>query len=71
MTRKSSLPSRVALTRTWAFLTDLGHTPTALDVLQDGAVRIHLREMSVTVPTSNDDKLDDELMKFREQNGYS
>lgn len=70
MARKGSFPSRMALNRTWAFLKDLGHTPTALDVLQDGAVRLHLREMSVTVPASNDQELDDELTRFREQNGY-
>ncbi len=63
------MPSRAALARAWDFLTDLGHTPTAMDLLRDGAVRLHLTQDKITVPAKDED-LDDELTRFRKRHGY-
>lgn len=63
------MPSRATLARAWAFLNDLGHTPTAVDLLRDGAVRLHLSKDNVTIPAKDQD-LDDELTRFRDRHGY-
>lgn len=69
MSRRSSIPSRAALNRAWTFLKEAGHTLTAVDVMRDGAMRLHLGGAELDVPVQDED-LDHELSRFRERHGY-